>query len=130
MNKTNKVIRSRIKLKIEFSPEDPPESIDDVLKQVFWRNSDLVEIARDFLSYIREWGMSGSPYRADEWEKYCTKAGISQGKYHNMLKRLRKAGMVKRVYNKGLKRHEIRISEEFSEYLIGMSRIWRDFCGA
>lgn len=115
-------------LKIEFNPKELPDSIEDILKQIFWKNPELVQISKEFLNHIKEWGRTDSPYTVKEWENYCTRKVITQSTYHNMLKRLRNAGMIVKVYNKSRGVHELKISDEFSSYTARMSRVWNEFC--
>ncbi len=122
------IIKKKPKLKIEFKPKEPPDSIEHILRQIFWKNPELVQTSKEFLSHIKEWGRTDSPYSVKGWENYCTKKGITQSIYHNMLKRLKSAGMVEKVYNKSRGVHELRISEEFSSYVLGMGRVWNEFC--
>lgn len=121
-------IKKKPKLKIEFSPKEQPDRIEDILRQIFWKNPELVQISMEFLNHIKEWGRTDSPYKVAGWENYCTRKSITQSSYHNMLKRLRNAGMVEKIYNKSGRVHELRISEKFSSYVMGMGRIWNDFC--
>lgn len=115
-------------LKIEFTPKELPDSIEDILKQIFWKNPELVPTAREFLSHIKEWSRTDSPYTVKEWENYCTRKVITQSTYHNMLKRLRNSGMIVKVYNKSRGVHELKISDEFSSYTARMGRVWNEFC--
>lgn len=104
-----------------------PGNIDELLQQVFWKDRELAPIAREFLDHIREWGRTDSPYTVAEWENYCTRGGISQSRYHNMLRRLKNAGMIEKVYNKGRGVHEIRLIDRFSETLSRMAEIWDNY---
>lgn len=107
--------------------EKDPENIDQLLTQVFWRDKELAPVARDFLDHVREWGRTDSPYTVGEWKNYCTRKGISQSRYHNMLKRLRRAGIIEKNYNRGRKKHEIRLTEKFSDTLSQMAGIWERY---
>ncbi|HIE34049.1 MAG TPA: hypothetical protein EYP86_02785 [Candidatus Altiarchaeales archaeon] len=110
-------------LKIQLTNE-PPQNVHDLLKQIFWKKPRMVYHAKDFLDHIKEWGKTESPYRSDEWKNYCTRKGLTQSQYHNMLKRLKRAGMIKKVYNKNRRTHEIYISEKFSDLTHVMLSIW------
>lgn len=123
-------INKRPKLKVEFDHKELPDSIEYVLSQIFWKNPELVQISKEFLNHIKEWGRTDSPYTVKEWENYCTRKVITQSTYHNMLKRLRNAGMIVKVYNKSRSVHELKISDEFSSYTARMSRVWNEFCRA
>jgi len=120
--------RSRIPLKVELEPEKPMETLGDLLDSIFWKEPSLTDEAIEFLKHIRGWGRTDSPYRADEWDNYCIRTGMSQGKYHNLLRRLRKAGMIEKVYNESIRTHEIRLSDKFSLHLSRMSKLWNEFC--
>lgn len=124
----DKIIKKTPELKIEFNPKELPDSIEDILGQIFWKNPELVQTSKEFLNHVKEWGRTDSPYTVTEWENYCTRKGVTQSTYHNMLKRLRNAGMVEKVYNKSRGVHELRISEKFSSYAASMSRVWNEFC--
>jgi len=113
-------------LKIQLTNE-PSQNLHALLGQIFWKEPRMVQHAKDFLDHIKEWGRTESPYRADEWENYCTRKGITQSQYHNMLKRLRKAGMIKKVYNKNRRTHEIYISEKFSDLTYAMLSTWNKY---
>jgi len=119
--------RSKTPLKLEFEPAKPMETMEDLLNLIFWKEPSLTEEATEFLRYVKEWGRTDSPYKVDEWDNYCVRTGMSQGKYHNMLRRLKKAGMIEKVYNPSIKAHEIRPSDKFSFHLSRMGRIWDGF---
>jgi hypothetical protein len=108
---------------------EPPKNLDDLLMQIFWKDPKLVPITRKFLNHIREWGRSESPYHVDEWDNYCTREGLSQSSYHNILKRLKRAGMIKKVYNKNLGKHELYLTDRFSISLYGMAEVWNSYLG-
>ncbi len=125
-----KKARSKIPLKVELEPEGLIEGVRDILGLIFWKEPSLTDEAIEFLSYVKEWGRTGSPYKAEDWSNYCARVGMSQGKYHNMLRRLKKAGMIEKTYNGSIRRHEIRISDRFSSHLSRMSRLWDGFCNS
>ena len=114
--------------KIKIQVEKLPENIHDLLDRIFWKEPDLIDSALDFLDHVKEWDMKGSPYKVTEWENYCMRKNLSQSTYHNMLKRLRRVGMVKKIYNKATQVHEIKISQDFSDYLFAMEKTWDGFC--
>ncbi len=109
-------------------PQEPPQNMDELLIQIFWKDPELVPIAKEFLNHVKEWGRSESPYRVDEWQGYCSRKGLTQSRYHNMLKRLKSAGMIEKVYNKNLRKHELYLTDKFSECLSKMARIWDEYC--
>jgi len=113
--------------KISIVPDDPPNTIEKLLEAVFWKEPELAQHAEKFLSHIKEWQRTDSPYTADGWDNYCKRTGLSQSQYSNMLKRLRKAGMIEKTYNKTRKRHELKISCLFSTALSEMSRVWQEY---
>ncbi|MFH0860515.1 MAG: hypothetical protein V1921_04890 [Candidatus Altiarchaeota archaeon] len=103
------------------------EGVADLLQRLFWKQPQMAGKAVEFLDYIRQWGRSETPYRVDQWENYCERHGITQSKYHNMLKRLKRAGMIEKKYNKTKKTHELFLSEGFSERLESMTSAWDNF---
>lgn len=113
--------------KISINPEKVPENLEDLLVSLFWKEPQLAEKAVSFLRHIKEWQGTDSPYTVDGWDNYCQRTGMSQSQYSNMLKRLRKAGMLDKTYNKTRKTHELRVSDHFSQTTSGMHRIWQDF---
>lgn len=113
-------------VKIKISRE-PPKDTDELLDRIFWKDPGLAPIAREFLNHVREWGMTGTPYRVDEWDSYCTRKGLTQSRYHNILKRLRKAGLVDKTYNKNRGKHELHLTDKFSESLSRMAGLWDDY---
>jgi len=121
-----KKIEKSAKIKVEI--EKCPSDIYGLLDKIFWKEHELVNIAVNFLMHIKEWEMRGSPYKVTEWKNYCIRKNLSQSKYHNILRRLKRVGMIKKSYNKTLKVHEIKLSKKFSDYLFSLERIWDDFC--
>jgi DNA-binding transcriptional ArsR family regulator len=113
--------------KISIIPEDSPDTLEKVLEAVFWKEPEIAEHACKFLSHIKEWQRTDSPYTVDGWDNYCKRTGLSQSQYSNMLKRLRKAGMIEKAYNKTRKQHELKISFLFSDAAYEMSRVWQDY---
>ncbi|HEX54765.1 MAG: hypothetical protein DRO90_00335 [Candidatus Altiarchaeales archaeon] len=101
--------------------------VNELLRQIFWREPEMVRHAREFLDYVKEWGRTESPYRVEEWKNYCIRRGITQSQYHNMLKRLRMSGMIEKVYNKNKGTHEIHISRKFSDIVFSMFRVWENY---
>ena len=114
-------------VKISFVPEDPPNNLGELLEALFWKEPELAEHAENFLSHIKEWQRTDSPYTVDGWGNYCKRTGLSQSQYSNMLKRLRKTGMLEKTYNKTRKLHELKISCLFSDAASEMSRVWQDY---
>jgi hypothetical protein len=114
-------------VKISIVPEDPPNNVEKLLEALFWKEPELAENAGDFLSHIKEWQRTDSPYTTGGWDKYCKRTGLSQSQYSNMLKRLRKAGMLEKTYNKNRKCHELKLSRLFSNAAWEMSRVWQDY---
>jgi len=47
-----------------------------------------------------------------------------------MLKRLRRAGMLEKKYNRMRGKHELYLSDGFSNALSSMACVWRDFIRA
>ena len=122
MKKIEKSAKIRIKI------GNFPQEITDLMEAIFWKDPNLAKVALTFLEHIKEWGRKGLPYKVTEWKSYCTRKNLSQSTYHNMLKRLRRVGMIKKVYNEGEKVHEIKLSSDFSNYLFALERGWDDFC--
>lgn len=114
-------------VKISLNPLNPPTNLESLLKNIFWKEPQMIAPAEEFIHHIKEWGMSDSPYRVSDWRKYCNRSGLTQSKYHNMLKRLRRAGMIEKIYNKNRRMHEIHISRKFSFTVDRMSRLWEEF---
>jgi len=117
----------RMGVDIRISRE-PPKNMDELLTRVFWKDPKLAPIAKEFLNHVKGWWRSESPYKVEEWDSYCIRKGLTQSRYHNMLKRLRRAGMIEKVYNKNLRKHELHLTDRFSESLAKMARIWDDYC--
>jgi len=113
-------------LKIEVT-EKTPQNLDDLLLTIFWKEPEVAKIAIDFLKTIKEWSRSETPYTVDQWKQYITRHDLTQSTYHNMLKRLRRAGMIEKVYNKGSGKHELRPSKNFSDVLASMHAVWDDY---
>jgi hypothetical protein len=113
-------------LKIEVT-DKPPQNLGEMLTTIFWKEPEVAKIACDFLQTIKEWSRSETPYTVDQWKQYITRHEITQSTYHNMLKRLRLAGMIEKVYNKGRGKHELRPSKKFSDVLSSMHAIWDNY---
>ena len=113
-------------IKIELSGEKI-EDMNDLLRQIFWKDPELVEPAHKLLKYIREWSRTENPYTACEWMKYCTRENITQSRYHTILRRLKNTGLAEKTYNKNKKTHEIKLSDEFANKLSDMEQVWRKF---
>jgi len=113
--------------KIKVKKGEFPEGIQELMENIFWKESSLAKRALEFLRHVKRWDRKGSPYKVSEWESYCTRKDLSQSSYHNMLKRLRRAGMVKKEYNKVEGEHEIKLSRDFSDQLYQMGEIWDKF---
>lgn len=114
------------KPKLEVGGDDP-KNIDDLLPKLFWKEPELAAKARDFLGYVREWARSETPYRVSQWGNYCARTGLTQSQYHNILRRLKGAGMIEKKYNRILGDHELRLSGRFSGQLSADARVWDDF---
>jgi len=119
-------MKSKIEIEMGFMKKSPG-GLDDLLISIFWKKPSLVPVARDFLDYIKEWGRTESPYKVNEWRNYCIRNNLTQSSYHNMLKRLRKAGLIEKIYNKHKKTHELHTSSKFSESLREMANIWDNY---
>lgn len=118
---------SNVSIKLSIVPKDPPKDLHSCLAMVFWKEPGMVDYAAAFLSYVRDWNRSGSPHKAGDWRKYCAKSGLTQSQYSNMLKRLRRSGMVEKRYNPGIRQHEIIPSLGFSDTLESAARAWDTF---
>lgn len=116
--------------KISILPDDPPANLEGLLFALFWKEPELAIRAAAFLEYVKEWQRTDSPYTVDGWDNYCRRTGLSQSQYSNMLKRLRRAGMIEKRYNKGRRLHELALSESFSYSLFRMAGAWRDYLEA
>ncbi len=103
-----------------------PVNINQLLETIFWKKG-LVPEAKKLLDHIKEWSRTGNPYTADEWRKYCAKNNISQSSYHNILKRLKKAGMIVKRYNSHRKKHELHLTEKFSESMRKKAGLWERY---
>ncbi|OYT53687.1 MAG: hypothetical protein B6U72_05000 [Candidatus Altiarchaeales archaeon ex4484_2] len=104
-----------------------PVNINQLLETIFWKKKELVPEAKKLLDHIKEWNRTGNPYTVDEWKRYCAKNSISQSSYHNMLKRLKNAGMVGKRYNSYQKKHELHLTEKFSELMRGKAGLWERY---
>jgi len=113
-------------VKLEFSLREV-KSFDDILSTIFWKERELVPIAREFLDYITYWSRTDTPYTVKEWKSYCMKKGISQSSYHNMLKRLKNVGLVEKIYNPARKTHELHPSRVLRHNLNQMVRILESY---
>jgi len=102
--------KPNLPVKISINPPNAPDDLESLLAAVFWKEPEMAGPAADFLSYLKEWQMTESPYVASGWRPYCRKAGITQSQYSNMLKRLKNAGMLEKTYNKSRGEHELRLS--------------------
>ncbi len=107
---------------------DPPESIDDILTRLFWKEPILKKDAKAFLSYVRQWSRSETPYRVSQWESYCENSGLTQSQYHNILRRFRRAGLIEKIYKKSIRDHELVLSKKFSVELNRLAVLWDEFC--
>ena len=118
---------SRTLIKISVDPNSPPQDLKACLSMVFWKEPDMVASAAAFMSYVREWNLLGSPHKAGDWKKYCAKSALTQSQYSNMLKRLKKSGMVEKRFNRSIRQHEIVPSEKFSEIMRSAANSWVTF---
>ena len=109
---------------------ETPANLNDLMLKLFWKETLMAEKAAEFLNYIKEWGRTETPYRVNQWENYCLRHNMTQSKYHNMLKRLRRAGLVTKKYNKTKRVHELFLSDAFSKHLDEMSKIWNTYTRA
>ncbi|OYT27836.1 MAG: hypothetical protein B6U97_00030 [Candidatus Altiarchaeales archaeon ex4484_96] len=107
--------------------ESAPCNINQLLESIFWKEKKLAPKANKLLKHIREWSRTQKPYTTDEWSRYCAKNNISQSSYHNMLKRLRKAKMIEKRYNKHNKKHELHLTDGFSELMFKQGNLWESF---
>jgi hypothetical protein len=114
-------------IKLEIIPQKPPQNLEEILENLFWKEPEVAKTARDFLQNIKTWGKTETPYTVDQWRQYTLRHDITQSTYHNMLKRLRKAGMVDKTYNKGLGKHELKVSGNFALPLEQMASIWNKY---
>jgi len=108
-------------------PETKPKSIDSVLSSIFWREPDMVPYAKEFLGHIKDWSKTESPYKASDWQKYCQRTGLTQSRYSNILKRLRRSGLVEKTYDRNRKTHILKPSDLFSKNLAGLSEAYDSF---
>ena len=106
---------------------ETPQTIDDILSRLFWKEPELAGYAKDFLTYVKEWARTDTPYRVSQLENYFEKTGLTQSRYHNILRRLRRAGIIKKRYNKSVRDHELYLTDEFSNQLNIMAVVWDDF---
>lgn len=105
----------------------PVGDVRELVGRLFWKQPDMAEIALGFLDYVKEWGRSETPFVVSQWQNYCERKGITQSQYHNMLKRLRRAGMIEKRYNKVKAVHELFLSDVFSESADSMCRVWDEY---
>lgn len=110
--------------KISILPGDPPRDLEGVLGALFWKEPQMSFHAARFLGCVKEWQRTDSPYTVDQWKSYCERSGLTQSQYSNMLKRLRKAGMLDKRYNRARGKHELFLSEGFSCALSSMAGAW------
>jgi hypothetical protein len=104
-----------------------PQSLDDVLARLFWKEPGLSSHAKYFLDYVKTWARSETPYRVSQWETYCAKSGLTQSQYHNILRRLRRAGLIEKKYNQSIRDHELYLSDAFSKQLNRIAVLWDDY---
>jgi hypothetical protein len=105
----------------------PPKDMQQMLSQVFWKEPQLAAQALQFLDHIREWGRSESPYAVSEWDRYCAEKKITQSSYHNMLRRLKRLGIIEKRYNRTRGDHELHLSDGFSSVLLSMAKLFSDY---
>ena len=115
-----------LEIEIGFGKK-PPENIDELLESIFWKKKTLAPKALEFLDHIREWSRTEKPYTVKEWESYCIRNNISQSSYHNMLKRLRKAGLIEKRYNSYRRTHELHLTDKYTDTLRQMARLWERY---
>ncbi|MFH1788936.1 MAG: hypothetical protein ABH834_06120 [Candidatus Altiarchaeota archaeon] len=115
-----------VQAKIGVGGRDP-ESINDVLHALFWKDPELAGKAGDFLEYVKSWSRTETPYRVSQWESYCEKSGLTQSQYHNILRRLRRAGLIDKKYSKQACDHHLFLSGRFSSQLGALASIWDEF---
>jgi len=106
---------------------DPPKDIGQLLAHLFWKAPELAPKAAELLNYIKEWGRSETPYRVSQWENYCGRNNLTQSQYHNILRRLRRAGLLEKKYNKTARDHELYLSNDFSKQLSAMTATWEEY---
>lgn len=114
------------KAKIEVGGSDP-ESIDELLQAVFWKDLELSGYAKKFLEYVKYWSRTETPYRVSQWESYCEKSRLTQSQYHNILRRLKRAGFIEKKYSKQVGDHQLSLSNRFSNQVGNIARIWDEF---
>ena len=116
----------RSNAKIEVGGNDP-ESLEELLQSVFWKDPELASYALEFLEYVKSWSRTETPYRVSQWESYCEKSGLTQSQYHNILRRLRRAGFIDKKYSKQAGDHQLFLSGRFSSQLGALARVWDKF---
>lgn len=102
-------------------------NINQLLESIFWKKKKLVPEAKKLLDHIKEWNRTGDPYTVDEWRRYCAKNSISQSSYHNMLRRLKNSGMVGKRFNRYTKKHELYLTDKFSELMRDRASLWEEY---
>lgn len=113
-------------VKFEISDKSP-QNIEDLLARIFWKNPELSKEAKDFIDHITAWSKTETPYKVAEWESYCTRKNITQSTYHNMLKRLKGAGLIDKTYNNTRQTHELHPSTRFTKQLVDLAKIWGEY---
>ena len=114
-------------IKISIDSKNLPHDLESCLSMVFWKEPEMVAPAAAFMSYVREWSRMGSPHKASDWKKYCAKSGLTQSQYSNMLKRLKRCGMVEKRFNRAIQQHEIVPSEKFQDIMRSAANAWGIF---
>jgi len=114
------------KTKIEVG-EKTPTNTTELLTHIFWKDPAIAPKAKQLLDYIKEWGRSETPYRVSQWETYCTRNNITQSSYHNILRRLKRAGLIEKKYNPAVGDHELCLTTRFSTQLNKYAKIWDEY---
>jgi DNA-binding MarR family transcriptional regulator len=114
-------------IKISINLQSTQYDIQTLLDSIFWKEKDVVPNSLELLTYIRDWSNTSSPHQARDWKKYCQKTKITQSQYHTILKRLRKAGLIEKKYNKELRTHTIKTTNKFPETLTKLAETYTKF---
>ncbi|MDD5111033.1 MAG: hypothetical protein PHG85_00640 [Candidatus Altiarchaeota archaeon] len=113
-------------VKLEISGQ-PPQNMEEILARLFWKEPETAKAAGDFLQTIKQWSRTETPYTVDQWKSYIIRHEITQSTYHNMLKRLRRAGMLEKKYNKGRRTHELILAKNFSDVMSAAASLWEEY---
>jgi len=92
--------------------------IDGLLELIFYKNPDLIRIARAFLEEIKRRQRERTPYPASDWKEYLKEQGITHSNYFSVVGRLCGAGLLRR------ERGYYYVSRDFSTFLSQMEDVW------